>query len=59
LNVLIDHGVFDAAPLQGTISIEDLATGVKLDANTLGAMKHFHVLDLSIRNSIADNVILN
>jgi hypothetical protein len=57
--VLIDHGVFDAAPLQGTISIEDLATGVKLDANTLGAMKHFHVLDLSIRNSIADNVILD
>lgn len=36
LNVLIEHGVFDAVPLQSSITIDNLATAVKLDAATLG-----------------------
>lgn len=37
LNVLSDFGVFDAVPLGGSISLEDLAAAVKLDATILSA----------------------
>ncbi|KAF2121669.1 O-methyltransferase [Lophiotrema nucula] len=35
LNVLIEHGVFDAVPVHGDASIDDLASKVKLDAAIL------------------------
>ncbi|EDU47091.1 O-methyltransferase [Pyrenophora tritici-repentis] len=35
VNVLIEHGVFDAVPPEGKMSIEDIASKVKLDATIL------------------------
>ncbi len=35
MNTLLDFGVFDAVPLSGSISVEDLAAAVKLDAGIL------------------------
>lgn len=37
MNMLSDFGIFDAVPLDGSISIEDLAAAVKLDATILSA----------------------
>jgi hypothetical protein len=37
LNTLLDWGVFDAVPFEGSVSIENLAATVKLDAGILSA----------------------
>jgi hypothetical protein len=40
INVFIEHGVFDAVPVDGTISIADLASKVGIDANILSTCIH-------------------
>ena len=39
MNMLSDFGVFDAVPLGGSLSTEEIATAVKLDAAILGEIR--------------------
>ncbi|KAL9037588.1 MAG: hypothetical protein Q9180_003637 [Flavoplaca navasiana] len=41
LNMISDFGVFDAVPLDGSISTEDLAAAVQLDATILSSAHLF------------------
>ena len=38
--MMLDFGVFDAVPLEGSVSTEDLAAAVKLEATIMSATDH-------------------
>ncbi|KAK0728822.1 O-methyltransferase [Lasiosphaeria miniovina] len=54
LNMLLDFGVFDAVPVGGSVSLEDLSAAVKLDASILARFLHIVLTQGILRETARD-----